>query len=791
MNNMKKIFLAVMVAMALPGLSKTPKKVTLIGSKLDVEALGKNINLKQDISQLGISDLRILRNAFAARQGYCFMDYDMRRVFEQTSWYDSLLYRRFETDDTKPLKYTKAEQAFIQRIKSREAELCRQNFVTTDGSVVNTANIVNTFQLEAPSKPLYDRLAHDGFAIVPRTNIQLFHCYENNDYHDFPNFLTTDMHLQLFHMYFSNLLRDVEENRLAGLLADFNHGMKQHMDSICASTRDKRLAQTARWCADFFAIGCRLGGDSTMQVPASDTATVNAEMSRIKAATDDFSSFLGYTQVQFMYSLFKPRGYYTHSEQLSRYFRSMMWMQYASGCLDCEEQLSRYALMASVLVNDNRLRTMLQRISSPIDMLVGPADGVSVLDAARQLQTEHGDIAKLLKRKKLLRTFQQTLLAQNKQKARIRPKEQISCAEKISLLPQRYLYDAEVMQELVDTQTKPETRRGYPKALDVMAAMGVDAAERVLMKELHEADKWGNYASRLDSLKRIMPQQTKDSTLYNMWCAALVDMQKDKNPQQPYFMKTPQWEKKKLNTALASWTELKHDVILYAKQPMGAECGGMIPDPVAVGYVEPNVGYWKQALKLIDKTTDVLRRQGLLTDRAENLAGQLKENTQFMLRISEKELKGERLTDEEFNSIEKMGSTYEYLTLDIVKRDSTYAGMMWEDVSGPDRSLACVTDVYTANASNNPDRGVLHEAVGYADDIYVVVEINGLLYLTRGSVFSHREFHTPLGTRLTDEQWQQMLERSPRYGVPSWMDEITIKEPVPADNELIFYSSGC
>ena len=42
-------------------------------------------------------------------------------------------------------------------------------------------------------------------------------------------------------------------------------------------------------------------------------------------------------------------------------------------------------------------------------------------------------------------------------------------------------------------------------------------------------------------------------------------------PNAPYFMLTPQWEKKNLNAALASWAELKHDAILYAKQPMGAE----------------------------------------------------------------------------------------------------------------------------------------------------------------------------------------------------------------------------
>ena len=50
----------------------------------------------------------------------------------------------------------------------------------------------------------------------------------------------------------------------------------------------------------------------------------------------------------------------------------------------------------------------------------------------------------------------------------------------------------------------------------------------------------------------------------------------------PYFMKTPQWQKKNLNTALASWAELKHDAILYAKQPMVAECGSGGPEPPVV-----------------------------------------------------------------------------------------------------------------------------------------------------------------------------------------------------------------
>ena len=40
---------------------------------LNLETMLKGINTNMDISQLSLSELRVLRNAFAARQGYVFM----------------------------------------------------------------------------------------------------------------------------------------------------------------------------------------------------------------------------------------------------------------------------------------------------------------------------------------------------------------------------------------------------------------------------------------------------------------------------------------------------------------------------------------------------------------------------------------------------------------------------------------------------------------------------------------------------------------------------------------------
>ena len=115
------------------------------------------------------------------------------------------------------------------------------------------------------------------------------------------------------------------------------------------------------------------------------------------------------------------------------------------------------------------------------------------------------------------------------------------------------------------------------------------------------------------------------------------------------------------------------------------------------------------------------------------------------------------------------------------------------DVQGADKHVALVADVYTANAINNMNKSVLYEAVGPASEIYVVVEIGGQLWLTRGAVFSYREFKRSIDEpRLTDEEWQESLKQRPNEGVPTWMNEIVIPlKNVPADNELIFYSTGC
>jgi hypothetical protein len=204
------------------------------------------------------------------------------------------------------------------------------------------------------------------------------------------------------------------------------------------------------------------------------------------------------------------------------------------------------------------------------------------------------------------------------------------------------------------------------------------------------------------------------------------------------------------------------------------------------------VAFWKKAIELLDNTEKLLKSQNLLTEKISDATERMREEAKFLLQLSEKELAGEEASEEEYDQLKYIGATFENISLDLLREPKQILSG-WTDVQGVDRKVAIVADVYTANADNNPDKSILFEAVGDADEIYVVVEIGGYLYLTRGAVLSYREFIQPIDQpRKTDEEWQKELESNPRKGVPEWMKRIIVPlNKMPEPNEEVFYSSGC
>ena len=761
--------------------------------KIDVEMLNQKIDLNMDISSLSVNELRVLRNSFYARQGYAFMMSDLRSVFNQTTWYwDTMMgrweleeYAEYEGRKVPEYQFTKEEEAFMAKLKAREEELKKHNFA--DGKPV-IDNLINRFQIESPDPKLTDMLVKQGFAIVPDTYDQLFQVYENNDYHNFPSFVTTDLYLQLYHMYFDCMLRRAEDGKLFNAMQDFCRKGYRECSRAVANPVNPQEKALAEFSQAYFAIALRLlDPKEECAVAPQYQKMVEDEVAKCTSASTAFSPFMEYTEVMFPYALFRPRGHYTRNERLQRYFRGMMWVQTAAFDTDKPSMMRRAAFMAKTVCGNAELNAAFKAIFDPMTFLMGQPDNITLMQVYDILQRYN--YAKLIGNDKELRKFVTEVDVLAERQTRIRPKVQLSGRNKVNLMPQRYQPDAEVLQEMYDWKSKV-SQRFCPKGIDFFAAGGSPLA----LQLDKEGETWDEFDANMSRMQKRMGEIDWKENIAVRWQQVLLDLSKGRHPSNaPYFMAGTAWGKKDLNAALASYAELKHDAILYAKQPMGAECGDGGPEePIVRGYVEPNIDFWTAVIDLLNATKEAFGALGIMTDEMLALTDDMAEEAQFFLNCSKKELAGKTLSEQEYRQLEIVGAVFENMTLNMMRGDGEY--FEWEDIEGADRKVAVIADIYTANGENVPTekKAVLYNAVGPADVIYVVVEIGGYLYLTRGAVFSYREFHDALDVpRHTDEEWQEMLKEKPRLGVPKWMESITAPIKVQKDDDLIYYSTGC
>ena len=774
-----------------------------VSSLLTDTVLPQSIDLKQDISHLSFQELRLLRSYPYAIHGYHFMEADINAFFSaNTKWYNNLvndIYWDAEegkgkfAESYEEVNLTPEEKAFVDRIDARMTELRQQQFIQRDSYYLgNTNNIVNLFQFKDIDKEILEKLQQNNFVITKGNNLQLFHAYEENDYRQVPNFITTDLYLQAFHMYFSYILKSLEKQHIIPTLEMLCHSFNAACIKLAEQTEDESLKDMAEHAATFYAIPYYLLTNKTLTVPSKYETEYQEEIEHTNKQEDNFSDFLSYKDAYFPYSLFKPRGHYTREPQLQAYFKAMMWLQTACFCREQQEQLKRSIFQAAVLctyksIDQTPLIELYQHIYTPLTFLMGEADNLSIFDIARILEKNNAIHIEDALTAGQIEKVNQALIELAKHKNNIKPQIEITCRDKINFMPQRYLSDNEVTQKLVDVN--PNSQRAYPKGLDVFATFGTGTAESLLIDFYKEPNNWSEYSKELQQLKdKFKTSKSTQLSVYELWMKSLLTMQQtDKN--NPGFMQTPEWGYKNLNTALASWAELKHDAILYGEQPMAAECGGAgPPDPIVVGYVEPNLPFWRKMENILQATRLILQQNDCMTDDLKGKTDQLNDYVTFLIQVTEKELRGEKLTEPEYRTLEYMGSSIEYFTLSVVDPDLHLDD--WSLVQGPDKSIAIVADIYTRNIRGCNKNGILHVATGNANNIYVVVEIEGNLYLTRGATFSYYEFVQPLGTRLTDEEWQKMLEEKKAPAVPEWMKSILI-EKEPHIDERVFYSSGC
>lgn len=766
---------------------------------LTQDSLPDKVDLNVDIQDMTYQELRLLKDYVYATKGVWFLEAEVNAFFcNKCSWYYTRCYDYLETHeweantDISKVKLTDEEKAFVDKIDARMAEMEKNRNLERGGlKLLNPALTVNMFVLDEFDKQFFAKLNQHNFVITPTDNQQLFNIYEQNDYDRIPSYITTDVYLQAFHMYFSYVLKMVERREFVDRLHQVCQKMNQRAMQVAGQTANPEIRDMAEYNAAFFAIGDRLlTGSKALAVPESYRSKVEGELANIEALQMTLSPMMAYRAQNFAYDLFTPRGHYTRTEAQKMYFRAMMWLQTCTFCRENEASV-KYASMMAYLLNSLKSGGKLpgQEVYEMLNFLMGEADNVSVFDMAayfaRQNYTSVDDLVDASRLKALDAFLTDLFKERNRVKSKI---SEDGCEDKINFMPQRYTPDAEVLTYMFDE--KANSDKPFPSGLDVFSAFGVEEADRIINDVLDYPSLWSGYEKEAKNMKdKFAHYDDWDKSMYNKWFECLVALQ-NSDKSYPGHMNTSAWARKNLNTGLASWAELKHDAILYAEQPICAECGGgsEFPEPVLVGYVEPNLKFWNKMRQMLTMTHTLLVDNNLMNADLLEKTERLEEHIDFCIAVSKKELEGKTLDEQEYRQIEYLGSSLEWFTLSVIDPDLSLSS--WEMVKGADRSIAQVADVFTRNVLGCDKCGILYEATGNADAIYVVVEIEGKTYLTRGATYSYYEFVNELGKRLTDEAWQERLEKNDAPGRPQWMLPLIIDKK-PAVNEELFYSTGC
>ncbi|MGI5817674.1 MAG: DUF3160 domain-containing protein [Armatimonadota bacterium] len=646
----------------------------------------------------------------------------------------------------------------------------------------------NLAHYEELTEPQKRQLARVGFVVAPDNAEQMFMLYEDyTETDDAANFITVDSMLQTWHVFFGFSLRTLESEKLAPVALAMTEMLLEDALAQHEAAPEGTLAEAAARNVGYFAVARRLL-DPGAVAPDAVADLVEAELALIdEHAGRAESPLLGMT---IHYSQFSPRGHYTRTEELARYFRAMMWFGLVGLDLDSRDtevaraRTRQALLITKLLAESEQARSAWEQLYEPIEFFVGGADDLGFreyLPIARGVFGEALPLAEFDSDARL-DEFIERARAELPEPG-IAPfftdadasgdlvGEPAVQGRQFRLLGQRFIPDSWVMQQLVSPLVGtpgPDTARDVPMGLDVMAALGSERAREILIEQ-YTQDRFANYEAQLDRVTAEMeqtPESTWRSNMYWGWLYSLRPLLQPTGAGYPTFMQSVQWLDRNLSTSLASWAELRHDTILYAKQS-GAEMGAG-PTGAPKGYVEPYPEVFARLAWLAWHSREMLTQKGLLPERLDEPYRKLEDSLLFLKGVAEKQLTGVERTAEEYERIQYFGGEIERLTLDVTE-GGEFAGHWFEIQNPTDRNMAAIADVHSFFDS------VLQVGVGPAYRIYVVVpHPDGDLQIARGGCFSYFEFHWPASDRLTDEKWQAMLASGEAPPHPEWTESFIV-----------------
>jgi len=746
--------------------------------------------------------------------------------------------------------------SYDQKGFSVTANASQYNLPLHPDEIANINKINTNFGLGTDAK---GKLADNGFVIIPWHGDDIIEPYKKMKEDEIPVFVTPDTLLHLYHIQFNEILKDIEESEFFDTLLEMTIKLQEQSKKDYETFTESELKEAARRNVAYFSVALTLlqtpteGYDEDKEqkaveawneehpwdkktfvpirkvdftIPAYVKTDVDKELENI-ANHEGFSPSYIFNSDPNRdcddeccycedYSQYVPRGHYTRSEKLKRYFTAMMWygrMAFllkggnVSECSDVEtpllteEDAKIATIQASLLsselptveVGNTTAQELWTRMYSVTAFFVGAADDLTPYDYQEAIAevfgsdfdaTELADDENIQILKAELANLPSPEIYGGSGVCVIYPpitreklQECLSKTKGLRFMGQRFIPDSYMFQQLVSpavgmyTGTNCEDAftccytdagpaRCFPRGLDVMAVLGSERAEELLKEEgdTEYAGKNTSYQQQLDSLKHEFDQFNVtdwNRNLYWSWLYTLKPLLKEYPAGYPTFMQTTAWQDKELQTALASWTELRHDTILYAKQSYTPLEKGMPLQPKPVhGYVEPVPEFYSRLLALTEMTENGLAELDVLEQKHRDRLINLESILNRLIEISTKELENQDLTEADYDFIRTFGENL----------DAIVAGV---DTEGKQTTI--VADVHTDTNTET----VLEEGVGNVDLVLVAYkQPDGQIVVGAGPVLSYYEFKQPMDDRLTDDIWRAMLNSEDVPEQPDWVNAL-------------------
>ena len=701
-----------------------------------------SIDLNQSVDNKIVGELELLKNTFFAMKGKIFSEAIVHNYFDTIPWYQPPFW-----DSLYTISLNEDERWFIDRIDARISQLAELNI--TETGLLNVDNTINAFQW--PELMVSDQLKNQGFLMTSSHQNQLFDIYETNQNEQIPSFISTDLIMHQMHMFYGMLENEIEEKYLTEKLKTMLEIINVELYASYEKTIDPKIEQAIEESLLYYSIPYAvITGKKTNLIGRYNELYVD-ELTKVLLGDGKGSKIMN--NEQFDYGIFKPYAQYAKNNAIKKYYKALTWLQKVNLCLNEENDFNKALIVAFIIHKNEKLKREYHDYAELKTYFSSQKDQFTLWDLANEI----GKIESIRLFEDL---FEDEAMA--KIKIRIGIEEDQNCTKTVSLMPMEY------QNLFTDLNEITAIKNGFPSSIDLFTALNNPYATKIFSEgDLHE-NKQQYLTAITENLVTISSQENARSM---DWLSTLLTSF-NSGPYRETVLANPSWEMKDLNTALASWVQLnqrvnlRYNSVKSEKQPEG--------DKVMVGYVEPRISFWNNALILLSNTQEFLSDRNMFSSTTAKNLKNLKVIIQFLLEISKKELNGIPISDEEFQQLNTIPARCHTLALQLINPKLNVEKFHLSN------DMTFASNIYRNGKDKNTIAGI--SSPNY---LMVLAEINGKIYITRGAVYSYFELPNYSRKSITTKTWKKHISEG--LQAPGWAAELygekTLHfEPVIASN---------